>query len=141
MSEQRIAPKVTPLSRPYFDACNEGRLLIQQCNACLRWQFYPRQVCSHCGGGDLIWRQATGTGCVASFTVVRRAISKAYEAPYVIVLVDLDEGVRMMSQLRNVNVESVFIGQRVEVAFEKWVEDTSLPVFLPLKESQTESIL
>ena len=135
MSEQRIAPKVTPLSRPYFDACNEGRLLIQHCDTCHRWQFYPRHMCTHCGGGDLVWRQAAGTGRVASFTVVRRAVSKAYEAPYVIVLVDLDEGVRMMSQLREANVDSVFIGQCVEVAFEQWVDDASLPVFRPVKES------
>ena len=135
MSEQRIAPKVTPLSRPYFDACNEGRLLIQQCNACHRWQFYPRYLCSHCGGGDLVWRQAAGTGRVASFTVVRRAVSKAYTAPYVIVLVDLDEGVRMMSQLREIDVEAVFVGLCVEVSFEQWIDQDWLPVFRPIKES------
>ncbi len=138
MIEQRVSPQVTPLSKPYFDACNESRLVIQQCDTCHRWQFYPRHVCSYCGGGDLVWRQAAGTGRVASYTVVRRAVSKAYTAPYVIALIDLDEGVRMMSQLREIDVDSVFIGQCVEVVFEQWVDEDRLPVFRPVKDSVAE---
>ena len=133
MSEQRVSPTITPLTQPYFDACNEGRLVIQQCDGCARWQFYPRHVCSHCGGGDLLWKEAAGTGRVASYTVVRRAISKAYTAPYVIALIDLDEGVRMMSQLREVDPDTVSVGQCVEVLFEQWVGEDSLPVFRPVK--------
>ena len=66
---------------------------------------------------------------IASFTVVRRAVSKAYDAPYVVALIDLAEGPRMMSTLVDVDPESVAIGQSVTVAFADWSEDISMPVF------------
>jgi len=129
MNSNRVLPKPTPLTQPYFDGCGEGRLLLQQCDDCHGWQFYPRLVCSHCGAKSLSWRQSPGIGRVASFTVVRRAVSSAYTAPYVIALVDLDEGVRMMTQLRDIDPDQAAVGQRVEVLFEPWGDDWTMPVF------------
>ena len=57
-------PRPTPVSRPYWDACREGRLLLQRCDSCGKHQFYPRILCSHCGGSTLAWAEASGRGTV-----------------------------------------------------------------------------
>jgi uncharacterized OB-fold protein len=125
----RTLPPVTELTEPYWEGCKAGELRLQRCTDCNRHQFYPRTVCSHCNSRQLDWVVAGGGGQVASFTVVRRAISKAYTAPYVVALVDLDEGVRMMSNVVGVDPEMVTVGDRVTVDFEAWSEALSLPVF------------
>jgi uncharacterized OB-fold protein len=125
----RILPRPNALSQPYWDGCREGELRLQQCADCARFQFYPRIICSHCGGADLHWQAASGRGVLASFTVVERGISAAYPAPYVVALVDLDEGPRMMSQIVDPAPGRLRIGAAVEVAFENWSEDITLPVF------------
>ena len=125
----RTLPPETELTKPYWDGCNAGELRLQQCTDCHRHQFYPRTLCSHCNGRRLEWVTAAGEGRIASFTVVRRAISKAYTAPYVVALIDLAEGVRMMSNVVDVDPEAVHVGDRVRVDFEAWTDALSLPVF------------
>jgi uncharacterized OB-fold protein len=126
---ERTLPPVTPLTAPWFDACREGRLTLQLCNHCERFQFYPRILCSHCGGQDLSWHAASGHGRIASFSVVRRAISAAWEAPYLVALIDLEEGPRMMSNIVDCDPQDVRIGHAVTVDFEAWSEAITLPVF------------
>jgi uncharacterized OB-fold protein len=126
---QRTLPPVTELTGPYWEGCRAGELRLQQCTGCGRYQFYPRILCSHCHGRELKWVAAEGHGTIASFTVVRRAISKAYTAPYVVALIDLAEGVRMMSSIVDVEPETVRVGDPVTVDFEAWSDELSLPVF------------
>jgi len=126
---ERTQPPVTSLTETYWEGCRAGELRLQQCADCGKHQFYPRTLCSHCGGRDLAWVVAGGDGIVASFTVVRRAISKAYEAPYVVALIDLDEGVRMMSTVVDVEPDAVSVGDKVTVDFEAWSDEISLPIF------------
>ena len=76
-----------------------------------------------------MWSAVSGLGQIKSYTVVRRGISRAYEAPYVLVLVDLDEGPCMMSSLVECEPEAVVIGALVSVAFELWGSDIEVPVF------------
>jgi uncharacterized OB-fold protein len=125
----KILPPDTELSRPFWEGCRENELRLQHCSDCDRFQFYPRIVCSHCGGSALSWRAVSGRGCVASFTIVRRSISRAYEAPYVVALIDLAEGPRMMSGVVGCEPENVAVGDTVEVQFEAWNLDYMLPVF------------
>jgi uncharacterized OB-fold protein len=125
----RILPRPTALSQPYWDGCREGVLRLQRCADCSRFQFYPRTVCCHCGGSQLHWQAACGRGVLASFTTVERGISASYPAPYVVALVDLEEGPRMMSQIIDPVPARLRIGAPVEVAFEAWSEDIILPVF------------
>ncbi len=125
----KILPPYTELSRPFWEGCRNQQLLMQQCKDCDRFQFYPRIVCSHCEGDQLSWQPVSGEGSVASFTIVRRGISKAYEAPYVVALVDLKEGPRMMTSVVGCDPESVAVGDTVEVQFEPWGPDIILPVF------------
>jgi len=132
MSEPELAkilPPDTELSRPFWEGCRESELRLQHCSDCDRFQFYPRIVCSHCDSDALSWQAVSGRGRVASFTIVRRGISRAYEAPYVVALIDLDEGPRMMSSVVGCEPESVAVGDAVDVQFEAWGEDYLMPVF------------
>lgn len=125
----KILPRETELSAPYWQGARDGVLTMQRCGDCERFQFYPRILCSHCGGQNLNWEAVSGRGTVLSCTVVRRGISSDYEAPYVVALIDLDEGVTMMSTIQTDEPESIRIGATVEVVFESWGENIQMPVF------------
>ena len=95
----------------YQAALNEGRFLIQRCNGCSKHVFYPRVVCPHCGGDSLAWVEPKGTGTVYSTTTVRR--KPEVGGDYDVSLIDLDEGVRMMSRVEGMAPTEVKIGMRV----------------------------
>ncbi|MFT6957140.1 MAG: putative OB-fold protein [Halieaceae bacterium] len=126
---EKTLPPLTPLSMPYFDGCKAGVLRLQRCDECQQFQFYPRIICSRCTSDKLLWQDASGNGIIASFTVVRKGVSAAYEAPYVIALIDLEEGPRLMSTLIDVEPEDVAIGLPVHVDFAQWSNEISMPVF------------
>lgn len=114
--------------RLWQDHLDHGRLMLQRCTGCARSIFYPRVVCPHCGGASLEWQPSPGTGTVYSTTVVARR--PADGGPYNVVLVDLDEGVRMMSRVDDVPPEQVAIGQRV-VAYIGQVDARAAVLFRP----------
>ncbi len=95
----------------YQAQLNEGRFLIQRCNECDKYVFYPRVVCQHCGGASLAWVEPKGTGAVYSTTTVRRKAEAGGD--YDVSLIELDEGVRMMSRVEGVAPAEVKIGMRV----------------------------
>ena len=123
------SPRPTPTEQPFYDACSRGELLLQHCEGCAHVLFYPRTHCDRCHSEQLTWQVAAGTGTIASYTVVRRGVSSDFEAPYVIALIDLAEGPRMMSQIVDVDTETLAVGQPVTVDFAQWSEDITLPVF------------
>lgn len=126
---ERTFPTSSALSDAFYAGCREGKLLLQHCADCGRPQFYPRILCSHCGSRELEWRAASGRGRIATFTVVRQPVSPAYEAPYVVALIDLEEGPRMMSHIVNCDPEQVRVGQSVRVDFQAWSDTLTMPVF------------
>ena len=105
-----MLPSPGPEKR-YLDALAAGRFEIQQCAACARHVFHPRVLCPHCGGRRLDWVAASGRGIVYSTTVVRR--KPADGGDYNVCLVDLAEGVRMMSRVVSVAPQEVKIGMAV----------------------------
>ena len=125
----RLQPQVSGLSSEFFDGCNKGVLRLQQCKSCRTIQFYPRVFCKVCSGRNLEWVNASGKGKVASFTVVRKALTEVYKAPYIEALIDLKEGPRMMSNIVNCEPELVSVEADVEVVFSAWSDTLSLPVF------------
>jgi len=127
----RNLPRPTPETAAYWEGCRQGKLMIQRCGSCGHYQFYPRLVCTSCMSTPVEWAQASGRGKVVSFTIVRQAISQAYaaEVPYVIALIQLDEGPTMMSNVIDCDPEQVKIGMPVEVTFETWSEDLTVPKF------------
>ena len=126
-----------PLPRPYQDtepywaAARDHRFVIQHCKSCGKHQFYPRGVCSHCLSSDLEWHEASGKGTVYSFSVNHRAPHPGFadEIPFVLAIVELEEGPRMMTNIVECNPDSVKIGMAVEVTFEDVTEEVTLPKF------------
>lgn len=102
-TQEKPQPRINDINRPFWQACNEDRLLIQQCqsSACGKWVYFPRVCCPHCGGGDLAWKEASGKGTVETFTVIRRPQHPSFfpEAPYYFIAVRLEEGPLMYSRL------------------------------------------
>ena len=103
------------LAAHFWSGCAAGELRYQRCSACAALQSYPRTFCLRCGAADLEWRAAQGTGTVYALTRVERASSDEFRAlaPYVILLVDLDEGYRMLAH----GASGLAIGERVRVRF------------------------
>jgi hypothetical protein len=123
-------------TQPFWDAAAEGRLLIKHCNACDRAFFYPRDHCPRCWSTDTGWREAAGTGTVYTFTVIHQNDLPPFRdrVPYVVAIVELDEGVRMTTNLEGVEPGSVACGMAVRVSFRQEQRDEGsvhLPVFVP----------
>ncbi|SPA34267.1 conserved hypothetical protein [Cupriavidus taiwanensis] len=132
MSEaQRPLPRPTEITAGYWQAAAQGRLVVQGCRACGHRQFYPRTLCVACGSDQVEWAEVSAFGSIYTFTVNHRAPNAFMKArlPYVVAIVELDEGVRMMANIINAPPEAVAIGKRVRVVFEKASEDVSLPQF------------
>ena len=92
----RIEPTPTPLSQPFWDATRDRRLLAQRCAMCDRYVWYPREHCPGCLRSELEWVELSGNGTIYTFNVMRKPGNPmmADAVPYVLALVDLDEGVR-----------------------------------------------
>lgn len=93
-------------------ALDQGRLLIQHCADCGKHVYFPRESCPHCGSAELAWVAPCGLGTVYAVTTVRRKAEAGGD--YNVSLVDLDEGVRLMSRVENVKPLELNIGQRVQ---------------------------
>ena len=117
-------------SLEYWKAAAEHRLVMQRCSSCSTFRFYPRSICGECQSPEFTWTEVAGTGTVYTYTVVRRAPLDSFRhlVPYVLALVELDEGPRMMTNIIDA-VDDVHIGQRVTVAWTELTPDVSLPVF------------
>jgi uncharacterized protein len=92
-------------------ALDAGRFLIQRCDACAKHVYFPRELCPHCGSERLAWVEPEGSGTVHAVTTVRRKPDAGGDCN--VSLVDLDEGVRLMSRVEGVPPSDVKIGQRV----------------------------
>lgn len=120
-------------SKIYWEGCKEGKLLIQYCTDCDNHIFYPRTVCPHCMSDHIEWVEAEGKGKVYTYTIARRGAGPAFadDAPYVVALIELEEGVRLISNVINCNVDDVYCDMEVQVVFEK-VGDFHLPKYKPV---------
>ena len=118
-------------SLPYWNAARERKLLIRKCNACGALHFMPRHLCPVCWSDQLEWVQSKGEGSVHSCTVIRRApvANFASLGPYVLALIDLDEGPRMVTNIVGPDALTAKIGDRVQVTFEDRGGGAMLPQF------------
>jgi uncharacterized protein len=126
-------PTITPALEPFFAAAKRGELVVQRCSTCGTLRFPAREVCSRCLSRESSWVPVSGRGKVWSFVVMHQAAHPWFAArvPYAVVHVELDEGVRMISNLLDVPVADVHVGQPVEVVFEPVGDDVVLPRFRP----------
>lgn len=134
--EAHDKPQPTPDSdsRAYWEGLKGGRLLLQHCNTCGNVQFYQQAICRKCMGTDLIHRAASGRGTVHSFSVVHRAPGPAFkqDTPYAVLLVELEEGPRMISSLIGADPMSVEFDMPVELVCDSANADVVLPRFRPV---------
>jgi uncharacterized OB-fold protein len=117
-------------SREYWEGLKRGELCIQRCDACDRYVFYPRALCPHCSSDRLSWVTASGRGTIYTYTIVNQAYGDfAAQVPYVVALVTLEEGVRMMTRIVDRDSEKVNIDAPVAVTFTQVDEELTLPYF------------
>lgn len=123
-------PHPTALSKPHWDGCREGKLLVQQCQDCEGYTFIPQVRCSHCQSDKLVWVQSTGRGIVYSYSIVHRAPRPEFDAPYVVIIVAMEEGWHMLSNLRGCAPDAVSVDMPVKVQFTEMTSDITLPCFV-----------
>ena len=124
-------PTISGETTPYWDNCRRGRLLIQKCDSCGEYQFYPRGICANCWSNDIQWITSSGKGTVWTFTVTYQNGTPGFaeDVPYVLALAELEEGVRMFTNIVDCDPRSVTIGMPVEVTFIQATNQISVPYF------------
>ncbi len=128
---ERPLPAPTRESQPYWDGLREGRFMLQHCTQCGQVRHYPRPVCPHCFSMESEFRDAPTGGRIHSWTVCHHPFNFFFKAsvPYIVVLVDMDAGVRVNAPLRGVEEGDLKIGERVNLGFEPVTKDVTLPFF------------
>ena len=122
-------PRPTALSEPFWRGCREGVLRVQRCPTCRTHVFIPQPACPDCLDSNLEWVDASGRGTLYSYTVVHRPQQPVFDVPYLPIIVELEEGWHMLSNLLGVEPAEVEIGTPLEVSFEKMSEEIHLPYF------------
>lgn len=130
-------PVISKLGAGHWEAAREGRLAIQHCDDCGQWVHYPSAICDRCLSTSLSWQDVSGQGTVESFSTVYRGFAPEFEQdlPYTVALVQLDEGLNLLTWLVGVEPDAADIGMRVEVVFERISDEISLHRFRPLAPS------
>ena len=126
----REVPEASEVSAPFWAATRERRLVMPRCTGCRQLVWYPRPSCQRCAGTDLVWEELSGAGTVHAVSVHHRSPSPALadRTPYAVVLIDLDEGARIMSNVFGAVPE---VGSAVRVAWEPLADGRHLPIFEP----------
>jgi uncharacterized OB-fold protein len=128
---EKLVPSPTPETQPYWDGLLQGRLRLQRCADCGKIRHYPRPMCDACWSMNTDWVDASGNGTVHSWTITHYAFHPGFKGdlPYVLLTVDLPEGVRMNAQARGIDPSQLRVGLPVVVAFDPVKADLTLPVF------------
>ena len=130
-------PQVSPEMAPFFEAARRHQLVVQRCTGCGALRFPARSICSTCLAREATWVPVSGRGTVFSFAIMHQAVHPGFaaETPYAVVVVQLDEGPRLLSNLVDCPTVEVRIGQPVDVVFDDVTPDVTLPKFRPLPSS------
>ena len=135
--DRPVPQPITPEAKPYWDGLKEGKLMIPKCGDCGRAFFYPRVVCPHCSSRAIGWLQASGKGKLHAFGIAHQSFNRAFKvpAPFVLAMIELDEGPRMLSNLVNVKPDpsAVKCDMPVEIVYSKLTDDVTLPLFQPAR--------
>lgn len=130
-------PVIGELNRRFWEALAQHQLEVQRCEACAALRFPIGPVCPRCLSDRYHWQQLSGRGIVLSWVVFRRAYDPAFEAdiPYNVALVELEEGVRMFSNVVGAGLDEIEVGMEVEVVFDDVAPDLTLSRFKPRREA------
>ena len=126
-------PVITELNEPHWEGARRGEFLAQRCTACGHIWFPPAPNCSGCLSTDYEWAPMAGTGTVYSFIVYHQGWLPGYrdDLPYNVAIIELDEGVRLINNLVEVDNDAIEVGMPVEVVFEDVAPDVVVPRFRP----------
>lgn len=124
-------PAMEGLAKEFYEYCRRRELRFQRCGDCGAWRHVPREMCAACGSWRWEWAPSSGRGTVFTWTVVARALHPAFQndAPYAPVVIEMDEGVRLLSQVVDCAPNELAIGMPVEVVFEDVTAEVTLPKF------------
>ena len=133
--ERPLPHPITPEARPYWEGLREQKLMLPRCRACRRTHFYPRVLCPHCHAADLEWVQASGRGRLYAFEIAYQSFNKAFKVkpPFVLAMVELEEGPRMMTNVVGCAPDEVRVGMAVEVEYEDVTAEITLAKFKPAR--------
>jgi uncharacterized OB-fold protein len=128
---QRPLPRIDEETRGFWEACARHELYVQHCRGCRRFRHPPRALCPVCLSSDVDWVRASGRGTVYSFTVTYQNQAPGFRehVPYVLAIVELEEGVRLMTNVVGCAPDAVRIGMPVEVEWEDVTDEVTLPLF------------
>ena len=133
MTEEYLKPLPEPSidSQPFWDGLKERRLMLQTCSDCGTVRHYPRPMCGECHSMQCHWTEASGHGTLYSWTETHHPFHFGFkgEIPYILATVDLDEGVRIQTQLLDAKMEDLKIGLPVEVVYGAATDEWVLPYF------------
>jgi uncharacterized OB-fold protein len=128
-------PSPSPETQRYWEGCKRHELWIPYCRPCARSYWYPRDFCPRCGSRDVEWRKASGKGKLYTYAIHYRAFHPGWndDVPYVTALIDLEEGVRVFSNLIGVEADpkAIRCEMPVEVVFEDVTPEVTLPKWKP----------
>ena len=127
----RPLPETRNAGATFWSKAAEGVLVAPKCTECGRTFWHPRPRCPHCGSERVDWIRASGQGAVHTFTVVRQSGDPYFKTkvPYVVAMIDLDEGVRIMTNIVDTPLAALAVGMRVEVVFEDAGDGVAIPLF------------
>ena len=131
IEHEKPLPVIQPWSKLFWNAARERRLLIQECRNCGKKIFYPKKYCPECRSTDIGWVESSGEGKVYSFSTLYLGVHPKFEedAPYTIAIIELNEGVRLMSNIVNCDPKDIQCDMPVKVTFEDVTEEITLPKF------------
>jgi uncharacterized protein len=135
MSYGKPLPVADVETKPFWDACRQGKLMLQRCVNCGQHRFPPSYFCAACRSPEHAWVGSSGRGKVFSWIVVRHPVPRevyAAEVPYVVALITLEEGVRIASNIVGIAPENVTAGMPVRVVFREATPEITLPLFEPV---------
>jgi uncharacterized OB-fold protein len=124
-------PRRDGLNGEFYAHCAKGELRFQRCTGCKTWRHMPRYSCAECGSREWSWEKSTGRGKLYSWTVSHRAFHPAYanDVPYAVAIVELEEGLRIVSQIVDAKPDSYRLDLPLDVVFEKVGDDVTMPKF------------
>ena len=127
----RPLPRLRGFAADFYAYCRKHELRFQRCGDCGRWRHVPRDMCAACGSFDWEWVRSSGKGSLFSWTTTMQPMMPQFAdlVPYSPVVVELEEGVRMLSWLVDVDADDFALGLPVEVVFDDVTPDVTLPKF------------
>ena len=124
-------PALEGLTQEFYNFCRHDELRFQRCNGCQAWRHVPREICAECGSMDWGWQTSSGRGKLFTWTVAARPMHPAFaeDAPYAPAVVELEEGVRLVTEIVDCHPDDLQIDDPVEVVFEVVTPEITLPKF------------